>query len=282
MLIKHGSASIVVNGSTGADLDIGGWYIKRVDGDSFATQLKLANAKPTAGGDTTVLSGIDTSTALLVKKLTISNVDAALSTVVTVSVNDGTLTIKEKQNVTLMPGDTLRYWSGLWYLDSVALGRVFKLASDHSSSSTTPDSVTGLLASSIPVGTYLFDYRLIYQAAATTTGVRFDVNFTGTVTQFLWDQAWMDTSATAATAAPDQDEVLATGGVYGGFASRAKGTAGRGTTISVDTAGSDMLMDIWGIMTVSVAGNLELYHGAEVAAACTVKAGSVLVLTPCG
>ena len=281
MLLKHGSAALVVNGSTGADLDIGGWYVERVDGDDFATAKKIPNVKPTAGGDTTVLSGVDTSTARLVKKLTISNVDASLSTVVTVTLNDGTLTVREKQ-VTLQPGDAIRYAAGVWYLDSVALSRTFKLGSDHSSSSVTPDSVTGLKVASVPVGTYLFDYRLIYQASAATTGVRFDVNFTGTVTQFLWDQAWMDTSATASTAVPDQDAVAAAGEVYSGFASRAKGTAGRGVTLSVDTANSDMMMDIWGIMTVSVAGDLELYHGSEVAAASVIKAGSALVLTPVG
>lgn len=153
------------------------------------------------------------------------------------------------------------------------------LTSDASSNSTTTTAkITGLdLATG--VGTFIFEYFIRYQAGATTTGVKFDVNHTGTVTHFQWWQSWADVSATAATAAPDQDQILSTGGVQGLFASRAKGTAGRGTTLSVDTANADMMMLIQGFMIVTVSGNLELYHASEVAAASTVKAGTILRLT---
>ena len=63
------------------------------------------------------------------------------------------------------------------------------------------------------------------------------------------------------------------------MASRAKGTAGRGTTLSVDTINADMMMVIEGLMIVTVAGDLQLYHGSENAVATTIKTGSSLVLT---
>jgi hypothetical protein len=160
----------------------------------------------------------------------------------------------------------------------MGLNRVARLSADQSNSTVTPTKVTGLDVTT-GTGTFAFKYYIYYQAAAATTGVRFDVNHSGTVAPFLWNQYWVDVSATAATAAADQDEVLATGAVVGAFASRAKGTAGRGTTLSVDTLNADMLMVIEGLFICTVSGDLQLYHGSEVAAASTVKAGSSLILT---
>lgn len=155
-----------------------------------------------------------------------------------------------------------------------------RLAADAVSTSTTPAKVTGLdLATG--VGTFLFEYYVRWRTATATTGIKFDVNHSGTVTSFVWQQRWVDTSATAATAVPDQDAVAAAGQVQGVFGSRAKGTAGRGVLLSADTVNLDMLTIIEGIAVVTVTGNMELYHGAEVGAAgnVSVMADSVLRLT---
>ena len=151
---------------------------------------------------------------------------------------------------------------------------VRELAAQQNNSTVTPSKVTGLDIVGLAPGVYQFTYYVIYQAAATTTGVRFDVNFTGTVTRFVWNQRWVIGTSAASTDAPDQDHVAAGAGVVSAFSSRAKGTAGRGTTLSVDTANADMLMIIEGIMVVTVAGDLQLYHGSEVAAQSSVMAGS--------
>lgn len=160
----------------------------------------------------------------------------------------------------------------------MGLNTVKALSADQSNSTVTPTKVTGL-DTTTGTGTFIFRYYIRYQSAATTTGVRFDVNHSGTVTSFVWNQRQVDVSATAATAAPDQDNVQAASAVMGAFASRAKGTAGRGTTLSVDTANADMLTIIEGLMVVTVSGDLQLYHGSEVAAQSTVKAGTSLILT---
>lgn len=152
-----------------------------------------------------------------------------------------------------------------------------RLSIQKSNATVTPTIITDL-SQVTGIGTFVFQYHLIYRSTAAATGIRFDVNYTGTVTNFVWNQYWVDTSATASTAAPDQDEVLATGAVLGGFASRAKGTAGRGTTISVDTANVDMYMRIEGIMVVTVAGSLDLYHGSETAVSTTIEVGSSLLI----
>jgi len=155
------------------------------------------------------------------------------------------------------------------------------LFSDKSTSSTTPSEATSM-SLSLPVGTYAFQYYLRYQAAATTTGIRFSVNFTGTVTAFVANLHFCDTQATGATAAATQAGAGGAGQVFTVMAARAKSTAGWGTSVSVDAANSDLMIRIDGVMVVTVAGDIELYHGSEVAAATTLKAGSSLVVWKTG
>lgn len=244
-------------------------------------------SKITTATTTDVVPSPPASTDRKIKELSISNIHATSSVLITAQKTDGTNTA-ELERLTLLAGEKLVYHDGVGYILHDANGiiktnpaaSVFTkdLLSDQSNSTTTPTNVTGI---EFPcgLGVWLFEYYIIYQAAATTTGVKFDVNHDGTVTTFVWNQRWVDVSATASTAVPDQDNVGAAGHVVGSFASRAKGTAGRGVTLSVDTADAAMLMIIEGIAVVTVAGNIELYHGSEVAAASTVKAGTALRLT---
>lgn len=160
----------------------------------------------------------------------------------------------------------------------MGLQRVRALSADQSNSTVTPTKVTGL-DTTTGTGTFIFRYYVRYQSSVTTTGVKFDVNHSGTVTSFVWQQRMVDVSATASTNAADQDQIIAAGGVMSAMASRAKGTAGRGTTLSVDTANADMLIIIEGLMVCTVSGDLQLYHGSETAASTTVKAGTSLILT---
>ncbi|MDB5222479.1 MAG: hypothetical protein JWN83_1146 [Chitinophagaceae bacterium] len=149
---------------------------------------------------------------------------------------------------------------------------------DVPNSTTTAAKITEL-DETLAAGTYTFKYLIRYQSAAATTGVKFSVNHSGTVTAFVANVRWVDVSAVASTAAADQDEILSTGAVVGAFAARAKSTTGWGTTLSVDAANSDMLMIIEGLVVVTVSGDLQLYHGSEVAAATTVKTGSTVIIT---
>ncbi len=130
------------------------------------------------------------------------------------------------------------------------------------------------------IGTWKFEYLINYQAAALSTGIRLSVNHTGTVTTFVWQFRWVDVIATASSAAPKQGiSALAAGQCLGAFPARGKSTTSIGTTLSVDTINADMLIIIEGLAIVTVSGNLELWHGSEVAANTTVKAGSSLILT---
>lgn len=137
-----------------------------------------------------------------------------------------------------------------------------RLAAQQDSSATAPAKVTGL-DRTLGVGTWIVEYFLRYRTSVAGTGVKFDLNHSGTVTSFVWWQYFTGLIATASDANADQDSVLAAGVPLNAFASRAKGTAGRGVTLSADTANADMFMRIEALVEVTVSGDIQLYFGSE-------------------
>lgn len=214
------------------------------------------------------------STIRNVKTLHIRNKHATTPVTITLNLNRSA-TLYELYKVVLNPGDSLEYAEGVgFYLLAVARLLGITLAGDQSNSTVTPAEVTGL---TIPlgVGTWAFRYDILYQTAATTTGIRNSVDFTGTVTSFPYNIFWVDNNAAGASA-PSQAFVTGGGAVLAGLSARAKSQAGI-TTAGVDTINADMFQVIEGLAVVTVAGNLALWSGSEVAASnTTVKAGSKL------
>jgi hypothetical protein len=244
------------------------------------------NTKITTATTTSIVGSPAASTQRNVKTINIKNIHATNSNAITVDHTDGTNAI-ELYEITLLAGEMLHYSdeTGWTLFDATGIPKVVQLAfqtrqltGDQSNSTTTLTEVTGLKLVSVGPGTFQFTYMVIYQAAATTTGVRFSVEHTGTVTSFVANMRWVDDSSAASTGAADQNAVGAAGQVVAAMAARAASTTGWGTTISVDTANANCLMIIEGTLVVSATGQLQLWHGSEVAAASTVKAGSSIVL----
>lgn len=159
------------------------------------------------------------------------------------------------------------------------LGIIKKTVGSTVNNSTTTAAKITDLDVTLGAGTYTFKYSIIYQSAATTTGVKFDVNHSGTVTRIVWWSRYASTGTTASTGAASMAAAGGTGNLHESFGRRAKGTAGITPTVSVDAANSDMLMIIEGIIVISASGDLQLYHGSEVAAQSSVMAGSSLEVT---
>lgn len=237
---------------------------------------------------TTVVSAPGASTVRNIKHLSIRNKGASPQGV-TVQLDDNG-TNYELISVTLQAGETLLHTEGAWFVyDSTGQVKsgavnpmtVKVLSGDQSNSTTTLTEVTGLTLPNVGPGTYVALYFLRMQAAATTTGLRLSINHDGTVGFFMGEWTWPGGTAAASDAA-DQDFVAAGGQLRSGFFARAKSTTGWGTTLSVDTANADLHVQAVAVFEVTVAGNLELWHGSEVAAASTVKAGSSVVLIKTG
>ena len=104
------------------------------------------------------------------------------------------------------------------------------------------------------------------------------MNHTGTVTVFVANKYIVESTTAASTGAQSG----AANGVTlcsGGSARAISTTVPLGTTVSHDAANANTLTVIKGLIVVTVSGNIELYHGSEVAAASTVMADSSLILT---
>lgn len=249
-----------------------------VDYTTSAVTPGRTNTAISTAATTDVVAAPAASTYRNVKTLHVRNRHATSSVVVTVKHTDGTTAV-ELFSYTLLAGQILSYVEGAGFVISDALAQTaIALSADVTNSTVTAAAVSGLTLA-VGVGTWKFQYMILYQAGAITTGVKFSVNHTGTLSAFVANMSYVDAAATASTGAPSQNANASTAQVLGAYSARAKSTAaGMGPTLSVDTANADMLAIIDGLMVVTAAGNIELYHASEVAAASTVKAGSLLVL----
>lgn len=167
----------------------------------------------------------------------------------------------------------------------IGIPRVAHLNSQHSISTQACTEVTDLTLA-LEAGTYIFDYRLIVQSATATVGPWFNFNFDGTATKARWWFVYADLSATllAAIGTMAHDTSTQTLGFQmakaeDDMATTATGNMGPGATPnSVQTINTDIMCQITGIIVVSVAGNIELWHGSETATATSVEVGSSLVV----
>ncbi len=249
-----------------------------VDYTTSAVTPGRTNTAITTAATTDIVAAPAASTYRNVKTLHIRNKHATSTNLITVRHTDGT-TIVELFSYSLLAGQVLSYIEGVGFsVSAVPATTAIALSADVSNSTTTAAAISGMNLA-VGVGTWSFLYYILYQAAAITTGVKFSVNHTGTLTAFVANMSYVDAVATASTGAPSQAANASTAQVMGAYSARAKSAAaGMGPTLSVDVAAADMLMVIEGLMVVTVAGNIELYHASEVAAASTVKAGSILLL----
>jgi len=150
------------------------------------------------------------------------------------------------------------------------------LASNLLLGGSTVEKVTGL-DQVVGVGTWIFNYYIRYRSSTATTGMKFAVNHSGTVTSFVANSRWVGVSSSDATGNATQD-----GGnfVVTSRAARAISTSEWGGTNNVDTTDADMLMIIEGLMVVTVSGDIQLYAGNEINSShVTVMANSSLILT---
>lgn len=173
-----------------------------------------------------------------------------------------------------MTGTTLAASGG----GSSALSSTRLTADATAVTGVTGIEVTGLNTTT-GTGTFFFQYIIRYQTTVASTGIRFGVNHTGTVTVFLANLRFQ--ALTGAPTAATQANASGTPVAISGVATRTRSTTtpNLGPTISVDTANADMLAFIEGLVVVTADGDLELWYNAELAAlVAQVMAESSLIL----
>lgn len=158
--------------------------------------------------------------------------------------------------------DNHPYWcDGTAWIDLVPEPRLstVRLAADVTNSTTTLANVTGLAVALAANSTYQIDGQVMFQTAATTTGIRLTQTVpTGSTVVAQWNTP---TSLTAST-----------------LANQRAADAGA-TTTAIDTANANTLATT-SILVINgaTAGSLQIRFASEVAGSnAVVKAGSNLV-----
>jgi hypothetical protein len=154
-----------------------------------------------------------------------------------------------------------------------------KLSANATANATTT-LATVMTTTGVGAGTWNFIYNVIYQAAATTTGVDFAIGHSGTTGAVVITTSFATSGGAAATALADQTGSN-TASLLEGKSQRAK-AAKVGSTLGVDTANANMHYRIEGVIVVTVSGDLTLQHASEVAASSRVMADTCLELTKIG
>lgn len=149
----------------------------------------------------------------------------------------------------------------------------------NSADVTVTTQTTVMTITGVGVGTWRVKGTLIYQTAATTTGIGIVLDHTGTLTRFVSNRIFISTGGAAATGIADQAAAVAAGQLVEGKAERVKATLSS-FTVGVDTANADQLEILDAVLIVSVSGDLTLRIASEVAAsAVRLMAGSILELS---
>jgi len=135
------------------------------------------------------------------------------------------------------------------------------------------------VTTSVGPGTWQFDYHIIYQSAATTTGTGMYVNHTGASPgAFVTMSRFLTTGGAAATGVVDQVQSGQTTGLLEGKGERVLNTVSS-QTVGVDTVSANVYTVYSGILLVTNTGQLEFKVTSEVNGSnIHVKPGSFLEL----
>lgn len=154
-----------------------------------------------------------------------------------------------------------------------------RLTANSADVTTTTLSAAVVTTTGVGAGTWKFKYILLYQTAATTTGISFGINHTGTVSkvQAIWTH--ITTGGTAATGVGDNVAATVAGqlaeGKSGGTLNAVIGSASAG----VATINTDIVAVLEGTIVVTATGSLELKIASEVSgSAARIMANSLLEL----
>lgn len=156
-------------------------------------------------------------------------------------------------------------------------GDVLKVKTATQTNTTvTLAAITDLSGTSLVPGTYRVGGHIIWQSAATTTGISLHIRGTGgTVTMNVGHWYHLTTGGAATTGIADQD----TAGVTAGQMIEGRGwrlnTADPGACLGVDTANAHQLAVIECDLVVTATTTLDVMFRSEVAASgVTIQAGS--------
>lgn len=165
----------------------------------------------------------------------------------------------------------------LTFLQNNGLPRVLRLNSQYTNATTTGTEVTGLSFNSLPTGTYFVRWALLHEVTANTTSVKFGVNVSDTVTEFVANAYFPSAGVTAATGTMHNAANATTGQVwaYANTITESSTAPNLGPWVGTTNANVPHLLIIEALVVISASSaDIELWCGSEVAAQVSLEVGS--------
>jgi len=157
--------------------------------------------------------------------------------------------------------------------------KTLQMLSANSADNTTITPATVMTTTGVGAGTWHFEYTVLFQTAATTTGIKIANNHTGTVSTYQMHSDFLSTGGAAATGVADGIATVQLAGLHEGHAERVLNTSSKATA-GVGTANGNQLLIVRGLLVVTATGSLEFKFASEIAgSAARVMANSFLELT---
>ncbi|TSC79615.1 MAG: hypothetical protein G01um101425_546 [Candidatus Peregrinibacteria bacterium Gr01-1014_25] len=153
------------------------------------------------------------------------------------------------------------------------------LTANSADCTTTALCTAAMTTTGVGPGTWKYKYTLIYQTAATTTGIGFGIDHTGTIgqVQHMWYN--VTTGGTQDTGVGDSDTSTADGQIVEGKHEGVDNTLIGSYSVGVDAANTDIMAVLEGIIVVTATGDMQLKLASEVAtSAVRIMADSTLEL----
>ena len=157
--------------------------------------------------------------------------------------------------------------------------KTFQMLTASATDNTTITPATVMTTTGVGVGTWHFEYTILFQTAATTTGIKIANNHTGTVSTYQMHSDFLSTGGAAATGIADGIATVQLAGLHEGHAERVINTSSKASA-GVGTANGNQLLIVRGLVVVTATGSLEFNLASEVTgSAARVMANSFLELT---
>lgn len=263
LLLASTTDKIQLTTSAAADIDVHASFMDHTTSTDDVVGSKQNTAITTAT-TTDIVAAPGSGVVRNVKTLHICNKDASDSCDVTV-IYDANGTDYRLHKATLRPDEALEYVEGIGFytieLNSDRAVSYSKLTSDLALSTSTTLANTGPSFNVLAGVYYMFRFLLLYQTAATTTGIKTSVTIPAASRFAAWVQTPVSTAAGG------------TANVYADWATTS-GDAVTGT--GTPAANVDHFATLEGLIVPSADGTLALQHASEVTTTgVTVRSGTM-------
>jgi len=146
----------------------------------------------------------------------------------------------------------------------------------YTNSTTTGTEVADLSFNGLSPGTYWVKWKLLYEAAATTSSIKFGVNITGAVNEFVAHAYFPSAGVNAVTGTMHDANNATTGQVWGYANTRTESTTAPnlGPWVGTTTAAVPHLLEVECLVVPTALTDIELWCASEVSAEISLEVGS--------